>query len=112
MSVKCEEPIDELTVQVWLLYHHPKFKYCTLFVSRTKLPTDGLSPITRCPRRTYQALGIKMQHQHYFANNPIIINETIIGIAIRTELFLTEVCIKMICSEEFNNTLKIQYRNT
>ena len=23
MSVKCEEPIDELTVQVWLLYHHP-----------------------------------------------------------------------------------------
>ena len=30
MSVKCEEPIDELTVQVWLLYHHPIFKYCTL----------------------------------------------------------------------------------
>ena len=30
MSVKCEEPIDELTVQVWLLYHHPNFKYCTL----------------------------------------------------------------------------------
>ena len=26
MSVKCEEPIDELTVQVWLLYHHPNFK--------------------------------------------------------------------------------------
>ena len=25
MSVKCEEPIDELTVQVWLLYHHPNF---------------------------------------------------------------------------------------
>ena len=22
MLVKCEEPIDELTVQVWLLYHH------------------------------------------------------------------------------------------
>ena len=21
-----EEPIDELTVQVWLLYHHPNFK--------------------------------------------------------------------------------------
>ena len=27
MSVKCEEPIDELTVQVWLLYDHPNFKY-------------------------------------------------------------------------------------
>ena len=23
MSVKCEEPIDELTEQVWLLYDHP-----------------------------------------------------------------------------------------
>ena len=30
MSVKCEEPIDELTVQVWLLYHHPNFKCHTL----------------------------------------------------------------------------------
>ena len=30
MLVKCEEPIDELTVQVWLLYNHPNFKYCTL----------------------------------------------------------------------------------
>ena len=40
LSVKCEEPIDELTVQVWLLYHHPNFKYCTLFVSGTELRTD------------------------------------------------------------------------
>ena len=40
MSVKCEEPIDELTVQVVLLYHHPNFKYCTLFVSGTELRTD------------------------------------------------------------------------
>ena len=40
MSVKCEPPIDELTFQVWLLYDHPNFKYCTLFVSRTELPTD------------------------------------------------------------------------
>ena len=24
------EPTDELTVQVWVLYHHPNFKYCTL----------------------------------------------------------------------------------
>ena len=41
MSVKCEEPIDELTVQVWLLYDHQNFKYCTLFVSGTELRTDG-----------------------------------------------------------------------
>ena len=32
--------IDELTVQVWLLYHHPNFKYCTLTVSGTELRTD------------------------------------------------------------------------
>ena len=30
MSVKWEELIDKLTVQVWWLYHHPNFKYCTL----------------------------------------------------------------------------------
>ena len=45
MSVKCEQSLDELTVQVWLLDHHPNFKYCTLFVSGTELwtdkPTDG-----------------------------------------------------------------------
>ena len=71
MSVKCEEPIDELTVQVWLLYHHPNFKYCTLFVSGTELRTDRLTdrqtdrqtddPITRCPRRTFQAGGINIE---------------------------------------------------
>ena len=69
MSVKCEDPIDELTVQVLLLYHHPNFKYCTLLVSGTELQTDGQTdkrtdgrtddPITRCPRRTFQAGGIK-----------------------------------------------------
>ena len=37
---KCEESIDELTVQVWLLYHHPNFRYCTLLVSGTELRTD------------------------------------------------------------------------
>ena len=26
MSLKCEQPLDELTVQVWLLYDHPNFK--------------------------------------------------------------------------------------
>ena len=40
MSVKCEEPIDKLTVQVWLLYHHPNFRYCTFFVSGKELRTN------------------------------------------------------------------------
>ena len=40
MSVKCEEPIDEPTVLVWLLYHHPNFKYFTFLVSGTELRTD------------------------------------------------------------------------
>ena len=70
MSVKCEEPIDELTVQIRLLYHHSNLKYCTLFVSGTELRSDGQTnrqtdrqtddPISRCPRRTFQARGIKM----------------------------------------------------
>ena len=41
MSVKCEQPLDELTVQVWLLYDHPNFKYCTLYVRGTELRTNG-----------------------------------------------------------------------
>ena len=40
MSVKCEKPLDELTVQVWLLYDHPNFNYCTLCISGTELRTD------------------------------------------------------------------------
>ena len=41
MPVKCEQPLDEhLTVQVWLLYHHPSFKYCILYVGETELQTD------------------------------------------------------------------------
>ena len=59
MSMKCEEPIDELTIQVWLLYHDPNLKYCTLFVSGTELRTETDDPITRCPQRTSQAGGIK-----------------------------------------------------
>ena len=76
MSVKCEKPIDELTVQVWLLYHHPNFKYCTLFVSGMELRTDGQTdrrtniqtndPITRYPRRTFQAGGIKIKQGQNF----------------------------------------------
>ena len=55
MSVKCEQRLDELTVQVCLLYDHPNFKYCTLFISGTELQTDGQTdgrtddPNTRCP---------------------------------------------------------------
>ena len=62
MSVKCEEPINKLTVQVWLLYHHPNFECCTFVCKRdgiTDRRTDN--PITRCPRRTFQAEGIKFQ---------------------------------------------------
>ena len=40
ISVKCEHPLDELTVQVWLLYDHPTFNYCTFFISGTELRTD------------------------------------------------------------------------
>ena len=40
MSGKCEQPLDELTVQVWLLYDHQNFKYFTLSVSGTELWTD------------------------------------------------------------------------
>ena len=77
MSVKCEKQLDELTVQDWLLYDHPHFKYCTLFISGTELRMDGRTDRqmdgrtdgqtdgrtddqnTRCPRRTFQAGGIK-----------------------------------------------------
>ena len=42
MLVKCEEPIDELIVQVWLLYYHQNFKYCTsiliIYVKATNNP--------------------------------------------------------------------------
>ena len=41
MSVKYEQPLDELTIQVWLLYDHPNFKYCTLFISGMELRMDG-----------------------------------------------------------------------
>ena len=57
MSVKCEEPIDELTVQVCLLFYHPNFKYCTLFLSGTELRTDGQTN-KRTDRRTIQLLDV------------------------------------------------------
>ena len=55
MSVKCGDSIDELTVQVWLLYHHPNFKYCTLFVSGTELRRNGQTN-GRTDRRTIRLL--------------------------------------------------------
>ena len=75
VSVKCEQFIDGLTVQVWLLYHHPNFKYCTLFENGAELRTDGQTngrtdktdnPITICPRRTFQAGGIKIRRNINF----------------------------------------------
>ena len=52
MSVKFEQPLDELTVQVWLLYHHQNLK------KRNYGQTDD--PITRCPQQTFHAICIKM----------------------------------------------------
>ena len=62
MLVKCEQPLDELTVPVLLLYDHPNFKYCTLFLSGTELRTDTRTddPNPRCPRQTFEAGGIKI----------------------------------------------------
>ena len=40
MSGKCEEPIDEPTVQVWLLYHHQNFLYCTCTLYHNYQQTD------------------------------------------------------------------------
>ena len=73
MSVRCEQPLDELTVQVWLLYDHPSFKYCTLYISGTELRTNGQTedPNTRCPRRTFQAGGIKSMRVSGFPTVPI-----------------------------------------
>ena len=30
LPLRYEQLVDELTVQTWLLYHHPNFEYCTL----------------------------------------------------------------------------------
>ena len=40
MLVKCEQPLDELTAQVWEADDHSNFKYCTLYVSMTELWTN------------------------------------------------------------------------
>ena len=59
MSVKCEEPLDELTVQVWLLHLHPILtliiELC-LYVGRNYGQTDRRTnnQITRCPRQPFR----------------------------------------------------------
>ena len=70
MSVKCEQFWDELTAQVWLLYYHPNFKYCTLFVSGKEIRTNRRmdNPIPRYPRQTFQAVGIKISFEVNVAN--------------------------------------------
>ena len=40
MSVKCEQPLDELMVQVWLLYDHSKL-YILHFICKLDGITDG-----------------------------------------------------------------------
>ena len=72
MSVKCEEAIDEPTVQVWFSITTQTLnitlcscKWDGITDRRTNGQTDGRTdgqtddPITRCPRRTFQAGGIK-----------------------------------------------------
>ena len=61
--VRCEQPLDEITVQVWLLYHYPNIKYCTSYAHMCKW--DGLTngpmddPIIGNPGWPYQHGGIK-----------------------------------------------------
>ena len=55
MSVKCEEPIDELLVQVWLLYHHPNFRYLDI-----ALCLKAGRNYRRTDKWTFQAGGIKI----------------------------------------------------
>ena len=62
MPVKCEQPFHELTVQVWLLYDHPNFKYLHfIYVGQNYVQTDRKTDDsnTICPRQTFQAGGIK-----------------------------------------------------
>ena len=57
--------LDKLTVQVWLLFDHQNFNFCSLYVSRMELltnkQTDGWmdkltdDQIPRCSRQTFQA---------------------------------------------------------
>ena len=63
MSEECEQPLDELTVQVWLhCITTQTFNIALgLKAGRNYRQTDRQTddPITRCPRRTFQAGGHK-----------------------------------------------------
>ena len=78
MSEECEQPLDELTVQVWWLYHQSNFKYCTLFESGTELRTDRQTnrqtddPITRCPWADLSGRGHK---KHIWYNKSHSMNQ-------------------------------------
>ena len=49
------QPLDELVVQVWLLYGHANFKYCTSYVSGTKLRTgDEVIRLQDAPGRSFK----------------------------------------------------------
>ena len=66
VSVKCEQPLNEIKVQVWLLYAHPSFKYCTLTVSGKELWTDKWSDYYM-PKVDLSGWGIKnMKGPVYF----------------------------------------------
>ena len=61
MLVKCYKPLDELTVQIWLLYHYLNFKKMHFMkVGRNYVQTDKQidkqmdDSNTRCPRHTFQ----------------------------------------------------------
>ena len=53
MSVKCEQPLDELTHDML----QTKFGYC--IITQTNRQMDD--PITRCSQQTFQVGGIKMK---------------------------------------------------
>ena len=59
MSEKCEQPLDEHRVQVWLLYYRPSG---TEFVDNW---TDWKSPIIRNLLQTFQSRGIKIRLHVY-----------------------------------------------
>ena len=69
MTMKCEQPLDEYTVQGLLLYHNPNFKYFTLcsWDGITDIQTDGKTdlqtddPISRYLRRTLPAGALKLK---------------------------------------------------
>ena len=63
ISVKCEQPLDELTVQVWfILYPYPNLKYCTWYrwfgIMYRQMDARTDNWITRCQRGPFRP--------HYF----------------------------------------------